>query len=142
MRLVLDTNILLSALLTRGTPPDLLYQAWRQGDFELVSSAAQIEEVTRVLDYPHLRERVRSAEVAILVDGLKTLTTLAEYLPDIQVSRDADDDKILATALAGQADYLVSGDKDLLCLPETCGVKIVTPRDAIDILNEKKQKKI
>ncbi|MFZ1830021.1 MAG: putative toxin-antitoxin system toxin component, PIN family [Candidatus Competibacteraceae bacterium] len=138
MRLVLDTNILLSALLTRGTPPDLLYQAWRQGDFELVSSAAQIEEVTRVLDYPHLRERVRSAEAAILVDGLKNLATLAEYLPDIHLSRDADDDKILATALAGQADYLVSGDKDLLSLPETCGVKIVTPRDAIDIIKSQK----
>ena len=138
MRLVLDTNILLSALLTRGTPPDLLYQAWRRGDFELVSSAAQIEEVVRVLGYPHLRERVRGTEAAILVDGLKNLATLAEYLPDIQISRDADDDKILATALAGQADYLVSGDKDLLCLSEICGVKIVTPRDAIDIIKSQK----
>ena len=138
MRLVLDTNILLSALLTRGTPPDLLYQAWRRGDFELVSSAAQIEEVVRVLGYPHLRERVRGTEAAILVDGLKNLATLAEYLPDIQISRDADDDKILATALAGQADYLVSGDKDLLSLPETCGVKIITPRDAMDIIKSQK----
>ncbi len=138
MRLVLDTNILLSALLTRGTPPDLLYQAWRRGDFELVSSAAQIEEVVRVLGYPHLRERVRGTEAAILVDGLKTLATLAEYLPDIQISRDADDDKILATALAGQADYLVSGDKDLLSLPETCGMKIITPRDAMDIIKSQK----
>jgi len=138
VRLVLDTNILLSALLTRGTSPDLLYQAWRRGDFEVVSSAAQIEEVVRVLGYPHLRERVRGTEAAILVDGLKNLATLAEYLPDIQVSRDADDDKILATALAGQADYLVSGDKDLLSLPETCGVKIVTPRDAIDIIKSQK----
>ncbi len=138
MRLVLDTNILLSALLTRGTPPDLLYQAWRRGDFELVSSAAQIEEVVRVLGYPHLRERVRGTEAAILVDGLKNLATLAEYLPDIQISRDADDDKILATALAGQVDYLVSGDKDLLSLPETCGVKIITPRDAMDIIKSQK----
>ena len=90
MRLVLDTNVLLSALLTQGTPPDLLYQAWRRGDFVLVSSAAQIEEVARVLDYSHLRERVNRTEAAILVDGLKTLATLAEYLPDIQLSRDAD----------------------------------------------------
>ena len=53
MRLVLDTNVLLSALLTQGTPPDLPYQAWRRGDFVLVSSAAQIEEVARVLDYSY-----------------------------------------------------------------------------------------
>lgn len=140
MRLVLDTNVLLSALLTQGTPPDLLYQAWRRGDFVLVSSAAQIEEVARVLDYSHLRERVNRTEAAILVDGLKTLATLAEYLPDIQLSRDADDDKILATALAGQADYLISGDKDLLSLAETGGVKIVTPREAIAIISGQKKR--
>jgi putative PIN family toxin of toxin-antitoxin system len=140
VRLVLDTNVLLGALLTRGTPPDLLYQAWRRGDFVLISSAAQIEEVARVLDYPHLRERVSRTEATILVDGLKNLATLAEYLPDIALSRDADDDKILATAIAGQADYLVSGDKDLLSLPETCGVKIVTPRDATDIIGGQKKR--
>lgn len=140
MRLVLDTNVLLGALLTRGTPPDLLYQAWRRGDFVLISSAAQIEEVARVLDYPHLRDRITRTEAAVLVDGLRTLATLAEYLPDVALSRDADDDKILATALAGQADYLVSGDKDLLSLPETCGVKIVTPRDATDIIGGQKKR--
>ena len=52
VRLVLDTNVLLSALLTRGTTPDLLYQAWRKGVFDLVSSAAQIEEIVRALNYP------------------------------------------------------------------------------------------
>lgn len=135
VRLVLDTNVLLSALLTRGTTPDLLYQAWRKGVFDLVSSAAQIEEIVRALNYPKIRERINDSEAAILVDGLRTLAILAEFLPDIQMSRDADDDKILATAMAGQADYLVSGDKDLLSLPETCGVKIVTPRDALNIIN-------
>ena len=135
MRLVLDTNVLLSALLTRGNTPDLLYQAWRKGVFDLVSSATQIEEIVRALNYPKIRSRINDSESTILVDGLKTLAILVEFLPDVQMSRDADDDKILAIAMAGQADYLVSGDNDLLSLADTCGVKIVSPRDALRIIN-------
>lgn len=103
------------------------------GAFVLVSSAAQIEKIARALDYPHLRERISREEAALLVEGLKTLAPLAKSLPTVRLSRDADDDRILATTLAGQADYLVSGDKDLLSLPESCGVKIVTPRAAMDM---------
>ena len=52
MRIVLDTNVLVSALITKGTPPDQLYQAWLRNDIELVTSAAQIDEVSEVLSVP------------------------------------------------------------------------------------------
>lgn len=57
MRIVLDTNILVSALITRGTPPDLLYRAWLRGEVELVTSAAQIDDVADVLARAHAEIR-------------------------------------------------------------------------------------
>ena len=56
MRLVLDTNILVGALITTGTPPDRLYQAWLRGDIELVTSTAQIAEIADVLARPRLQK--------------------------------------------------------------------------------------
>jgi len=55
LRLVLDTNILISALLRKNTPPYLLYQAWRENQFELVTSPEQLEELQRVMAYPKLQ---------------------------------------------------------------------------------------
>ena len=54
MRVVLDTNILVGALITKGTPPDRLYRAWLRGDIELVTSTAQIAEIADVLARPRL----------------------------------------------------------------------------------------
>ena len=58
MRVVLDTNILVSALITKGTPPDQLYQAWLRNDIEIVTSVAQLEEVIEVLARPKIRRYV------------------------------------------------------------------------------------
>ena len=66
MRIVLDTNVLVSALTTRGTPPDLLYEAWVESEFELVTSATQLAELERVLGYSRLRAFVRPVEAETL----------------------------------------------------------------------------
>ena len=62
MRIVLDTNVLVSALISSGTPPGLLYEAWVHDEFQLVTSGAQIAELTRVLAYERLRPYVEPAE--------------------------------------------------------------------------------
>lgn len=133
MRVVLDTNVLVSALITKGTPPDLLYQAWDAGAFELVTSEAQITELARVLTYDKLRAYVRREEVDALVEVMGTVVHIVDPAPDVSLSIDPDDNVILATAIAGEVDLLVTGDKsDLLSLKTVHGIPIVTPRQALD----------
>lgn len=135
MRVVLDTGILIAALLTRNTPPDLIYRAWRRKAFSLVMSEWQLSEFRRVSRYARLRKYLKPAEVGDLVNGLRHQATVLNQLPDIQRSPDPDDNPILATAIAGGADYLVTGDKrGLLSLGKVEGVQIVSARDFVDRL--------
>lgn len=64
MRIVLDTNILIGALITKDTPPDRLYQAWLRGEIKLVTSTAQIAEITEVLARPRMKRLFDAAEAA------------------------------------------------------------------------------
>jgi predicted nucleic acid-binding protein len=78
MRLILDTNILVAALITRGTPPDKLYEAWRDGRFTLLTSELQIEEIRRVTRREGIRFRIHQAEAGRLVNDLRRLATLID----------------------------------------------------------------
>lgn len=71
MRVVIDTGILIAALITRDTPPDQIYQAWRKQRFELVTSEWQLEEFRRVNRYPKLRKFLQPIEAGNLVSGDK-----------------------------------------------------------------------
>ena len=135
MRLIFDTNILVAALITRGTPPDKLYEAWRDGRFTLLTSELQIEEIRRVTRREGIRFRIHQAEAGRLVNDLRRLATLIENLPTLDVSPDPYDNFLLAMAQAGQADLLVTGDKrDLLSLSSHQGTRILTARDALGLL--------
>jgi putative PIN family toxin of toxin-antitoxin system len=135
VRLILDTNILIAALITRGTPPDRLYEAWRDGRFTLVSAELQIEEFRRVTRRLGVRARIHPAEAGRLVNDLRRLATIVIELPTVEVSPDPYDNFLLAMAQAGQADLLVSGDKrDLLALKHHQGTRIVTAREAVTLL--------
>ena len=135
MRVLLDTNVLLSALLVRGTPPDRLYEAWRQGRFDLVSCERQLEELNRVSRRPVLRERLRPAEAGRLVNEIRRLAILCEPVNVASISPDPDDDFLLAVAEAARADYLVTGDKtDLLSLRRHAVTRILTARQLVELL--------
>ena len=134
MRAVFDTGILLAALITSGTPPDLIYRAWRKKAFELVTSEWQLDELRRVSRYPKLRKYLKPAEAGTLVNGLRHQATVLQELPNLELSPDPDDNPILATAIAGGADFLVTGDKrDLLSLGKVEAVQIVTARAFADL---------
>ena len=136
MKLVLDTNILISALLTKNTPPDQLYQEWVRGLFQLVSSDWQLNELKRVLGYAKLRPFIRKDEADLLIENLDSIAILVTNLVSIAVSPDPDDNWIIATAIAGEADMIVSGDKsDLLALGSVQGIKIVNPRTALNLFS-------
>lgn len=137
MRIVLDTGILISALITKNTPPDMLYQSWRKRQFTLVTSEEQIEELIRVLSYKKLERFINKAESRILLEGLHRMAEITTNLPEVNLSPDPDDNKIIATALAGNADYLVSGDKaDLLSLGSAHNIPILTARQMVEILKK------
>ena len=132
MRIVLDTNILVSALITKGTPPDQLYQAWLRNEVELVTSAAQIDEVTDVLARPRLRRYVDPDEAAQMVAAIHQRATVLSDVPVTKRSPDPKDDPILAAAVAGDAELVVSGDRtDMLALVHVEGIPIRSAREAL-----------
>lgn len=136
MRVVLDTNILIAALITKGTPPDLLYQAWLRGQFEIVTSTAQLAEIAAVLARPRLQKYFDADEAAAIVGNFDTRAVILREPPPVDLSPDPKDNPILAAAIAGRAALIGSGDKKhMLALGEAAGIRIVTARDALDRLN-------
>ena len=127
MRVVLDSNVLISALISSGSPPDRIYRAWRRKRFTLVTSKVQLDEMRRASRYPKLRKLVSPREFGALINRLHGAAVL-DKLPHIDLSRDAADNYLLAMAAAGDADYLVTGDaRDLLRLKKFGGTVILTP---------------
>ena len=136
MRVVLDTNILVSALITRRGIPDTLYRFWRSGRFTLVSSEEQLEEFRRVTRYPQVRRYLQPWEAGTLLQEVRQLAVLIERLPRVEVSADPADNFLLAIGAAGAADYLVSGDRrGLLALERYQQTQIVSARRFLEILS-------
>jgi putative PIN family toxin of toxin-antitoxin system len=133
--MVLDTNVLVSALITPGGPPDKLLQHWEADDFTLVTSSAQLDERQRVLTYDKLQKFIHPDQAAKLIGNIRSFAVLAENLPDVNVSSDAADNLILATAIAGTASHMVTGDKaHVLSLKKVNDVEIISVRGAIQLL--------
>ena len=136
MRVVLDTNIFVGAIITKGTPPDRLYRAWLRGEIELVTSTEQLAEIATVLARPRLQKFVDADEAAILVENIGTRAFVLDAPPGVNVSSDPKDNPILAAAIAGAADLIVSGDKrHMLALGEVEVIPVVTAREALERLS-------
>ncbi len=130
MRLVVDTNVLISALLTGSSLPALLIALWREGQFDLLTSATQVEELMRVTRYPKIRERLTPALAGRLINELRDMAIPTRAVPKVTVCADPYDNYLLAMAASGEADFLVTGDKrDLLSLGHYAGVRIVAVRE-------------
>ncbi|MDE0373206.1 MAG: putative toxin-antitoxin system toxin component, PIN family [Rhodospirillales bacterium] len=135
MRIVLDTNILIGALITKDTPPDRLYQAWLRGEIELVISSAQIAEITDVLARPRIQQLIDAEEAAAIVENLDARAVVLDKPQPVDLSPDPKDNPILATAIAADADLIVSGDKrHVLALEDVDGIPVVTAREALERL--------
>jgi len=134
VRLVVDTNILVSALLSATSSPARIILLWRVGRFDLLTAAEQLDEFARVSRYPKIRERLTPALAGRLVNDLRALAITVGNLPLVEVSPDPDDNYLLAIAMAGSADFLVTGDKrDLLGLGTHAGTRILSTRDFLSL---------
>ena len=130
MRIVLDTNVLMSGIFFGGVPGRIL-AAWREGRFELVVSPDIADEYVQVGG--RLAQRFAGIDVQGILD---LIVRNAEIVPSTAlpepVCDDPDDDKFLACALAARVDLIVSGDKKLLAVSGYEDVAVVTPREFSD----------
>jgi putative PIN family toxin of toxin-antitoxin system len=139
LRAVLDANVLISAQIRPAGPPgQILLRLLRDRAFELVTSDATLEELRRSLRYPKVRKylNLSVAEIDLWVVALRAVAVVVEG----KVSRhvvvaDPADDIYLAAATDGLADYIISGDRHLLDLEVHEGVRILSPRGFLTILD-------
>jgi uncharacterized protein len=133
---VVDTNLLVSAFLWQGTPGRLIEHAGDK-DLRLFTSRALLDELASVLHRRKLAKAVTATGLTAnqMLENYRKLATLvtARQLT-ARVSCDADDDAVLACALAASADFIVSGDKDLLVLERFEGIVIVNAAQALAMI--------
>lgn len=133
MRLLLDTNVVVSAVIWGGTPLKLL-QAAVEGDVELYTSPALLAELRGVFGREHLASRLaqqRSSVDQALAQYGDLAIIVSPLLTPRAVPADADDDHVVAAALAAHADLVVSGDRDLLSIGSYEGIAIVSAAEAV-----------
>jgi putative PIN family toxin of toxin-antitoxin system len=130
VRLVIDTNIMISALLASTSLPAHLIVLWREGRFDLLTSPEQLDELMRVTHYPKIRERLVPSLAGRLINELRDLAVVVTGVPAVTASLDPFDNCLLAMAAAGSVDFLVAGDKGgLLVVRQYAGCRIITVRD-------------
>ena len=131
MRVVLDTNVLLAALISPYGAPDIICRAWRAGRFDLITAAAQLDELRRVSRYPKIKAILPAHRIGAMINNMQRPHVLGAlpHLPDGIEVDDPDDAFLLAMAEAGEADYLVTGDRRAGLLQRACfgRTRIVTP---------------
>lgn len=130
MRVVLDTNVLVSRFLSPSGPPAQVFDLWEKQTFQLVVSDPILQEYRRVLLYKDIAERhgLSDEEVGELIEAMKYLALVVNPKITITaIARDPSDNKFLECALAGEAEFIVSGDPHLLDLGRYEGIEIVSP---------------
>jgi putative PIN family toxin of toxin-antitoxin system len=138
IRAVVDVNVLFSAtILARGTPYQILL-AWQADRYAQICSLGMLRELEENLRDPKQAGRYQLTEqdiqaILALVRSQAELILVPEH-ERLLVTGDPEDDDVLATGRLAQADYLVTGDKGLLELGEYAGMRIVTPRQFMDLL--------
>lgn len=144
LRAVLDANVYVSALLQPNGPPGQIVERFlAEGAFEMILSPAIVEEVLHALAYPKVRKAIRGTiqpepwfeDLAVLADLVEGDTAVSG------VCTDRDDDKYLAAAVEGRADFVVTGDHSFLAIETYENIRIVTPRAFLEVLRSQRGEK-
>ena len=137
MRVVLDTNVIISALISQG-PPHRIVAAWRDQRFTALVSAALLAEYERAVHYPKVR-RAHGLDDEELERFVGRIIRFGELVvPDTRLSiiaADPDDDRVLECAEAGDASHIVTGDPHLLALERYQEIPILAPRAFLELLD-------
>lgn len=136
---MLDTNVIVSGTIGNSGSPFIILEAWRKGRFILITSQTLIDEVERVFRYPRIQKKYHITEKQV-TNVIKNLINYSIATPrNIKLSvitKDPPDNEVLIAALEGEADYIVTGDADLLELKSYKGIKIVLPSEFVELLGE------
>jgi putative PIN family toxin of toxin-antitoxin system len=138
LRVVIDTNIIVSGILSHHGAPALVLDAWRDRLFLMISSPAIVTEVKSVLQYDRIRNKYKltDEEIDQIVSLIEHDALLVPGMADVAGSIPADpmDEIVLACAVDGQADLIVSGDHHLLDLGAYRNTRIVSARQFLELL--------
>jgi putative PIN family toxin of toxin-antitoxin system len=136
LRVVVDTNVIVSGIISKKGAPAQVLDGWMDGKFALLISEAIIAEVVRVLSEPRLKKtfNITAERIACLAEALRGESIVVPGEADVSGSVPADpsDEKFLSAALDGDADVIISGDKDLLDIKIFRKIGIVTPRQFLE----------
>lgn len=138
MVIVLDTNVVVSALLSAHGYPAEILRRWEAGEFDLLTSQFLLTELRRVLAYDRVKTylQLSQAEIESFLQGYRMFALFVEPQISLDVlQEDPDDNHVLECALAGNAAYIVSGDEHLLALRGYQGIVILSPASFITMLN-------
>lgn len=133
-KVVLDSNIFISFLISHKPPISTILDLWRRGELVVCYSVEILDELEKALEYPKIRNLISDSESESLVNGIKTLGILVIPSESVEVCRDKEDNKYLEACLESNSKFLVSGDEDLLALKEFKGIKIVSPREFVSLI--------
>ncbi len=141
LRVLIDTNLLISSAIVAKSPPDKLIRLWLKKAFFLLTSKEQIEEIKDVAQRGKLKSfPLFSKRIAEMLESVEFISELIEPISEENLSirsRDPEDNFILAAALGGKADYLISGDEDLLVLngsPALGKLKIIKAKEFLELI--------
>ena len=132
MRIVLDTNVLISGIFFGGNPRKVL-EKWQEKSFTLLTSVEILEEDEQVLERLQSRSKKKTKSIVSKTMNLVSRDSIViDPSSDVHISRDPDDEKFINCALSGSAVYIVSGDNDLLDLKAVQGIEIITAKEFLD----------
>lgn len=136
MRVVLDTNQLVSALICPQGHPAQIMQAWRQGKIELVLSRDILDELDNVLHRPCIKNKyhLSHTDIADFLRLLQQYTLIVQGAIDVDVAEDPDDNIVFACAVESGADYIISGDHHLVDIGEYQGIRIIRASTLLQML--------
>lgn len=141
MRVVLDTNVVISAFLSPSGPSGQLLQAWRQQQFEIILSQELLHEYGEALAYDRVNHYLKfsPAHLEEVVHNLKNASVFIEdvYI-GISIVADPDDNMLFSTALSGQAEFIISGDAKVQAVKEYQGIRVFSPAVFLALLNQAK----
>ena len=138
MIVVLDTNVMISALISAGGPPAQIIDLWEAGVFDVATSAPLLDELKRALDYEQVKKYLKCApeEINTLLRRWRTASIYVDPEVELEVVEDdPEDNRVLECAIAAEANYIISGDNHLLDLGEYQGVEVLPPAGFIVLLN-------
>ncbi|MBI4332524.1 MAG: putative toxin-antitoxin system toxin component, PIN family [Chloroflexi bacterium] len=138
-RAVLDTSVVVSAVLSRGSTPHKILRAWQKRKFELVTSPQILDELGRVLFYPKIKENrwMTDREARRLLTSMAHDSVIAAGKLNLRVIKDDPaDDRFVIAAVEKKADYIVSGDSHLKKLKAYRGIRVVSPSEFLGIIQQ------